>query len=374
MSDLTELLTIVGAFTAVQFVARSLRNLRDVVRLVPIWNVTPSMVRDHKTVPLSFIGGDTVLATVITYIYGRLWIRPSAKKQVALCDQIVFLNRDRTARDRGDAVEAGGLIQAILSEGENSRHIRRSARRCTIGSELVLAMLFPTQDRSQFETPVRCITVRARARSARDKLERVPTRVIEWEIIYPAGIGTIMDSSLEGHEVRPDTFWLVSKERTLHAGDHDRLRSGGVFYSHGSSRLRGFLSLCVMSCFKLAMGLLALMTTGILLSVTDSYLTILVLSVVIPLFLVYRLFRYVLEQELPERFKSQAPTVRQKVRVFGMWTTTVYRKLEWHGSTRRSLAIGNRIRGVGFWQRFNFMCWEPLVDWIRRTMPLRVNG
>lgn len=366
MSELTELLTIVGLFTAVHFVARSLRNWRDILRLIPIGSVTPLMVRQYKTIPLRFVGSDTMLANTVTYLYGRLWIRPGAKKQAALCNWIVFLNRDRTARNMDRSVEAGSIIRITLSEGENSRHIRRAARRCTRGPELTLAMLFPTQDRAQFKTPVRCVTVRARARSVRDDPDRLPTRVIEWEAIDPAGIGASVDSALEGRDVPSNAFWLISKEEPSE-DDPYRLRSGGVFFSYGSSRPRGFLSFVAMVCFKLLIGLLVVMATGVVLSVTNSFF-ILLLSTVVPMVLLYRLVYYMVEQELPERFRAQAPTVRQRVSVFGLWTTTVYRELEWHGSTRRSLAWGNRIRRVGFWQQFHFVYWEPFVDWMRRRM------
>ena len=365
MSEITDLLTLVGVLIAVHFVASSLRNLRDALRLVPIGSITPSVVEQYKTVPLCFIGGNTVLTNVVVYLYGRLWIRPKARKQGALCDQVSFLNRDRTRRYRCGTLEPGMLIQVRVSEGENSRHIRRSARRCTFGNELQLAILFPTQDGEQYEESVRCIAVRSRARSARDRPDRVPTRVIEWEVIDPTGIGATADSLLERDRVDLSAFWLISRELFGNEGPV-QARTGGVFYSYGSNRRRGFVSWCSTSLIKLLALVIGLRVADAVFSYTDTNLTLSLVLLVVVLVVFYKLIRYVVEQGLPERFKSRAPTVREKARMLGMWPTTVYRELEWHGSTRRSLAVGNRIRRVGFWQQIRFLCWEPVIDWFRR--------
>ena len=366
MSDIADLLTLVGVLTAVHFVGSSLRNLRDALRLVPIGSITPSMVEEHKAVPLCFIGGKTLLTNVVTYLYGRLWMHPKARKQAALCNGVAFLSQDGTMQYRSNTLEPGMLIQARLSEGENSRHIRRSARRCTLGNELVLAIMFPTEDGQQYEEFTRCITVRSRARSARDGTDCIPPRVIEWEVIDPSVIGATTDSLLGRRQVARSAFWLVSRESS---DDEDpvRSRSGGVFYSYGSNRRRGFVSWCSTILTKLVAIVVGVKVAEATYSYADTNTAVSLVLLAILLILLYKATRYLVEQELPERFRIMAPTVRERVRVLGMWTTTVYRELEWHGSTRRSLALGNRIRRVGFWQQFRFLCWKPFVDWLRAT-------
>ena len=365
--DLGHLPTLVAALRAIQFVASVVRNWREAIRLVPIGSVTPSMVNEYKTVPLCFVGGETVFPSIVTQIYGRLWIAPGARKQAVLCDQVVFLNRDRTVLRQQSTLEAGMLIQAAVSEGENSRHIRRCTRYCSIGGEVTLAMLFPTLNREQYEKTVRCVTVRSRARLVQDTLDRVPTRLIEWEVIDPSGIGASTDLSLEHDQVSKSALWLVSKEVGC-VDDPVRARTGRKFYAFGSNRWRGFLSWCVTRITKLSTIMLAVIVAGMMainakLTVASALFILAVMVIVI-----YKCSRYMVMQVVPERFRAQAPTVREKIKVLGLWRGTVYHELEWHGSTRRSLAVGNRIRRVGIWQKFVLMLWEPLVNWVEKRM------
>lgn len=369
MFDLTDLLAIIGLFTAVQFVAISLRNLQDAIRLVPIGSITPSIVHEYKTVPLCFVGGDTVLINIVTNIYGRLRIRPMARKQAALCDWIVFLDGDHIRRSRHNTVKAGMIIQATLSEGEFSPHIRRSARRSKTGNELVLAILFPTENRQTFESQVRHITVRSRARPVRDRPGRVPSRVIEWEVIDPAGIGSKADTLVDQHDVPCSSFWLVSQE-TEDTDDSFPPRFGRVFYAYGSNRPRGFASLCVTSSVKLFIIILTFRAADVAQNLGPSIdfmlrLTSLLLAVMFS----YNIFRYSVARMSSEWIIMVAPTVHRRLSALGMWMTNLHHRLEWHGSTLRSLAVGNRIRRIDFWQQFRFVCWKPFVSWLSRKMP-----
>lgn len=363
MSELVDLLTLVAVFTAIQFVARSLRNLRDAIRLVPIGSIKPSMVREHKTVPLCFVGGTTVLANTFCYVYGRLWIRPRARKQAALCDGVVFFDGHNMLKPQFYNVEAGMLVQATLSRGENSRHVRRSARRSKVGNELILAILFQTMDKEEYAQQVRCISVRARARSTNYKTNILPPRVVEWEVIDPAGIGSSTDYMLKRREVPHDAFWLVSQEPQDEGLAQARL--GRVFYPYGSTRWRGFLSLCLIILIEwlgfYAATFVAILVAGIV--DTQSILRAIPVVLVVALW-VYRIFRSAWEWFVPERYRTQAPTARESVSVLGV-STSVHHRLEWHGSTRRSLAIGNRLRRVVFWQQVDFMYWRKLINWMK---------
>lgn len=365
MFDLTHILTIVGLFTAVQFVSNSLKNWREAIRLVPIGNITPPMVSKYKTIPLCFKGSDKALASAITYTYGRLWIRPMARKQAALCDRIVFLDGDLVRQSRQAVMEAGMIVQATLSDSEFSPHIRRSARRCRLGSELVLAILFPTQDRQRYEPQVRCITVRSRARPAQDRPGRVPTRVIEWEVIDPAGIGARRDDALERHDVPDSCFWLVSQEEE---GEDSpiRRRFSRVLYAYGSDWKLGSVTLVTTSVIKLS--LIVLLSRMAEFTQFDQRISLGLLLISISLMLVfgYNLARYIVVQMSSELLITFAPSVHRTLSATGIWMSTLHHRLEWHGSTLRSLAVGNRIRRVMFWQQFHFVCWDPFVRWLRR--------
>ena len=373
MTDLADLLALVAIFTGIHFIASSLRNWRDAIRLVPIGSIDPEMVQEHGTVPLCFAGGNTLLMHLLAKTYGRLFITPKAKKQAVLCDNIAFLERDRSYQHRQNPVRPGMIIQAKTAEGENSYHVRKSARRCTIGNELALALLFPSEDRKCFQTPVRCITVRARARTNRDDASIVPNRTVEWEVVDPAGIGARTDTRLSADKVPLSAFWLISHDHDSDISEpNPKFRN--FFYPYGSTRLRGFASYIVVTVTKLTLIILAIGAWAILAdSSFDAAAQI--SAVVLMLYVVYKLFRTSFRDDLPERRKLQAPRAKKSVTLFGRYTLSTYHKLEWHGSTRRSLAIGDRLRHVAFWQQFKFNHWEPFMerlnkslDWFRKLL------
>lgn len=305
------------------------------------------MVREYKTVPLCFVGSTTVLAHTLCYVYGRLWIRPRARKQAALCDGVVFLNGQNTRKPQLHNVEAGMLVQATLSRGENSRHVRRSARRSKVGNELILAILFPTIGGEEYEQQVRCVSVRARARSTHDKANIIPPRVIEWEVVDPAGIGSRTDYVLKRREVPHDAFWLVTQEPQAESPVQSRL--GRVFYPYGSTRWRGSLSLCLIILIEWLSFVAATLVATFAFVFNHTQLILQIAPVALVMLLwIYRLIRNVGRWSAPDKFSAQAPSARQKVRFRGI-SMSIFHKLEWHGSTRRSLSVGNRLRRVGFW-------------------------
>ncbi len=366
MTDLADLLAVVAIFTGIHFIASSLRNWRDAIRLVPIGSIDPEMVKKHGTVPLCFAGGNTLLMHLLAKTYGRLFITPKAKKQAVLCDNIAFIERDRSYQYRQNPVHAGMIIQTKTAEGENSYHVRKSARRCTIGNELALALLLPSEDGECFQTSVRCITVRARARTNSDDTSIVPNRTIEWEVVDPAGIGAETDTRLSADKVPLSAFWLVSLDHDSDISEpNPKLRN--FFYPYGSNRLRGFASYIVLTVSKLTLAILAIGTWAILAdSSFDSAVEI--SAVILMLYILYRLFRMSFKDDLPERRKLQAPRFKKKLLMFGRFKSSTYLNLEWHGSTRRSLAIGDRIRRVAFWQQFKFNHWEPFMDRLKTFM------
>ena len=268
MPTLADVLKLFAVLSAVQFAARSLRNIRDAIRLVPIGGVTPSMVREHKTVPLCFMGGETILASVVTYCYGKLWIGPKARKQAALCDRIVFLDRDDTPLDPDRPVVAGTVVQVVLSEGEDWRHIRRS-------------LLLPTEGGERYTEQVRCVAVRSRARSVFDTPNGEDvTRVIEWEVIDPVGLRMSTDVALERHQVAPSAFWLVSKVDPDEARPV-RPKFGTVAYAYGSNRIRGFIAWCATSIVRLLLIMAGVVGVGVVVgvgtNVVPAQLSVLVL-------------------------------------------------------------------------------------------------
>jgi len=377
---LADVLTLFAVLSAVQFTARSLRNVRDAIRLVPIGSVTPSMVREHKTVPLCFMGGETLLASVVIWLYGKLWIGPKARKQEARCDRIVFLDRDDMPLDPGRPVGAGTVVQVVVSEGEDWKHIRKSARRCRRGTELVLAMLLPTGGGERYTTQVRCFAVSSRARSVWDNPDGEGlTRVIEWEVVDPVGLRMSIDTSLERHQVPPSAFWLVLDV------DHDEGSSvhqgfGTVAYAYGSSRVRGLVAWCVTSIVRLLLTIAGVVGVGVVVGVATnlfpaelSLLTVLQGAGLLLLLMVLQAAGFLLSYRISlfgvrliahaMRSTTQGLTGHH----MGRLRPADYSP-PWHGATRRSLAIGDQMRRVSFWQRFRFLRWEPFVVWPWRAL------
>lgn len=362
MSELADLLAVVAIFTGIHFVFSSLRNWRDAVRLVPIGSLTPDMINEYKTIPLCFAGGDTLLMSILSKSYGRFLINPQSKKQAVLCETIAKLKGDRSNQLLDHNVAAGTLIQAKVAEGENSHHIRKCARRCTIGNELVLAILLPTVDGHHFRTTVRCITVRARGRAVKDNTSNIPSRIIEWEVIDPAGIGARADLELTIDQVPLDAFWLICGSNT-HESESRPTKLTNPFYPYGSSKIRGFLSWVVTHVSKITLLSSSVIVLSVVVDDSDIGAAIQLVWLFIFAYVGYMCLRNIIKDELPQKLKLQAPKIRRRTSFLGLFKISTYQKLDWHGSTRRSLAIGDRIRRVGFWQQFYFVCWEPLQDW-----------
>ena len=252
------------------------------------------------------------------------------------------------------------IIQAKVAEGENSYHIRKSARRCTIGNELVLALLFPREDRQSFQTTVRCITVRARGRTTRDDPTIVPSRTIEWEVVDPAGIRARTDTRFQADGVPLSAFWLISQDCSSDA-DEPNAKLPNPFYPYGSNSLRGFVSWVVALVTKLTLITITMVTYTVL-SDTSVDAVIQIVGLVVSIYIPYKIIQKMIKDGLPEKPKLQAPRIRRRSLVFGMFRISTYHKLEWHGSTRRSLAIGDRMRHVAFWQQIYFNLWEPFME------------
>ena len=368
--DATELgtwLQIVSAFAAVQFVASALKNFRAARRLVPIGSVDPTMVEEHKTVPLCFAGSENRLTRIILWIYSRAWLGRKAKKQAFVCDNVFFFDEDGAALVRDRSLSAGHRVRIRVVVGESDSHVYRSARRSAVGNELLLAVVFRASNMTEYREHVRCISVRARCRRVPEEGADVPKSLLEWQVMDPGGIGAKSDSRLVWSEVPQSALWLFSREvcddkngRVL-PSDRIELPGSGIAYAYGSTRWKGFGSLCV----KIASCLLAIRIASMVDSALADGSTDSVESYPLTSLLMLLLLFKVIISVLPRRFKIGVPVMREATDLPPIFlSNTVERKLLWHGSTRRSLALGDNIRRAELWRQLRFDYWEPLWQWI----------
>ena len=368
--DATELgtwLQIVSAFAAVQFVASALKNFRAARRLVPVGSVDPTMVEEHKTVPLCFAGSENRLTRIILWIYSRAWLGRKAKKQAFVCDNVFFFDEDGAALVRDRPLSAGHRVRIRVAVGESDSHVYRSARRSAVGNELLLAVVFRASNMTEYREHVRCISVRARCRRVPEEGADVPKSLLEWQVMDPGGIGAKSDSRLVWSEVPQSALWLFSREvcddkngRVL-PSDRIELPGSGITYAYGSTRSKGFGSLCV----KIASCLLVIRIASMVDSALADGSTDSVESYPLTSLLMLLLLFKVMISVLPRRFKIGVPVMREATDLPPIFlSNTVERKLLWHGSTRRSLAIGDNIRRAELWRQLRFDYWEPFWQWI----------
>ena len=211
-TELGTWLQIVSAFAAVQFVASALKNFRAARRLVPIGSVDPTMVEKYKTVPVCFVGSDNRLTRIILWVYSRMWLGRKAKKQAFVCDHVFFFDEDGAALVRDRSLSAGQRVRIRVAVGESDSHVYRSAKRCAVGNELLLAVAFRASDMTEYQEYVRCISVRARCRRVPEEGADVPKSLLEWQVMDPVGIGARTDSRLAWSEVPQSALWLFSRE------------------------------------------------------------------------------------------------------------------------------------------------------------------
>ena len=361
-------LQIVSAFAAVQFVASALKNFRAARRLVPIGSVTPTMVEKYKTVPVCFAGSENRLTRTILWAYSRLWLGRKAKKQAFVCDNVVFLDEDGAALVRDRPLSAGQRVRIRVAVGESDSHVYRSAKRSAVGNELLLAVAFRRSDMTEYEEYVRCISVRARCRRVPEEGADVPKSLLEWQVMDPAGIGDRTDSRLAWSEVPQSALWLFSREvcddkngRVL-PSDRLELPGLGIVYAYGSTKWKGLGSLCVkiVNCV-LALRIASIVDSALADGSTDSVRAYPLTSVLMLL-----LLSKVTISVLPRRFKIGVPVMQEATKLPSIFLpNTVERKLLWHGSTRRSLALGNNIRRAELWRQLRFDYWEPFWQWIQ---------
>ena len=367
-TELGTWLQIVSAFAAVQFVASALKNFRAARRLVPIGSVDPTMVEKYKTVPVCFVGSDNRLTRIILWVYSRMWLGRKAKKQAFVCDNVFFFDEDGAALVRDRSLSAGQRVRIRVAVGESDSHVYRSARRSAVGNELLLAVAFRASDMTGYQEYVRCISVRARCRRVPEEGADVPKSLLEWQVMDPVGIGARTDSRLAWSEVPQSALWLFSREvcddkngRVL-PSDRLELPGSGIVYAYGSTRWKGLGSLCakIVSCV-LALRIASIVDSALAVGSTDSVRSYPLTS----LLMLLLLFKATISV-LPRRFKIGVPVMREATKLPPIFlSNTVDRKLLWHGSTRRSLALGDNIRRAEFWRQLRFDYWEPFWQWIQ---------
>ena len=356
--SVVEWLQLIALITSLQVMATLLRNTRNAGRLVPVRSVNPRIVSEHNTIPLRFAGSDGRIAQSLLRLYGRVWLSRKAIKQPFLCDEVLFCsaNGDRYALDH--PLEAGDLLQATLAVGESESHAFVSAKRSATGGELQLVVAFPNEEQIAYGTRVRSLYVSSMR--PLDDGEGVPlNRELEWRIVEPSALDARLDQWIPWSEVPPSALWLfarcpydelVCQMPRVDEGDFQRNR---LSYAFGSSKLKGLSSLLLTGLVR---GLSILILLGTLL---DPYAARPLRLVSLAVLLVWTLRTY--RSTFFSRFKIRAPHIREPLGIMGaLGLSFENTPVAWHGSARRSLAIGDMIRKAELWRQLHYEYWEPI--------------
>ena len=360
LSSLDSWIRVGSAVAVAQVLANSLKNFRAARRLIPIGNMTPSMIEECQAIPLCSVGSEHRLPRALLWAYTRVWIRRSSTKQAFLTDEFAFLSESRERLVSVEQLAPGNRVQTTLAIGESVSHASRSAVRSAVGGELVLAIVSRTGDKDNYNNKARCITVRPRSIRQHDGRTTLPDRTLEWKVINPTGVGSRADVRQAWKRVPNSALWLVvhetregrMKKRLIQSGQ--RPSTVVPFHASGSSPGRGFGLALVRTAGRVCL-------IGLLLAVllrsewAWNVPTLWGFILLGTLFYINALmFRHIF---------SFAFRVRPPATMLSDGSREV--KLPWHGSTTRSLALGDRYREVGLAQGLRFQCWEPTVLWIR---------
>ena len=361
--NVVEWLQLIAIIASVQVMATLLRNIRTASRLVPIRSVTPRVVFEHDTIPLRFVGSDGRIVQTLLRIYGRVWLGRTAIKQAFLCDEILFCsaNGDRHSLDK--PVVAGDRLQATLAVGESESHAFVSVKRGSLGGELQVVIAFPQEDGEAYERDLRSVYVSA-GRPVDDG-EGVPViREFEWRIVEPSALDAHPDTSIQWSEVPSSALWLfcrhpynerVCRLPTVYESD---FRDKGFRYAFGSSKWKGFWSLVVSGTVRV---LVILALIGIFLNPHASRALWLISALVLSIWLM-RAYRSM----FLSRFKVKKPDIKESLGVLSyLGLAFDETAVAWHGSSRRSVAIGDKIREAELWRQLHYEYWEPTFRRIR---------
>ena len=361
--NVVEWLQLIAIIASVQVMATLLRNIRTASRLVPIRSVTPGIVSAHNTIPLRFVGSDSRIAQGLLRIYGRVWLGRKAIKQAFLCDEILLCSADgdRYCLDKG--VVAGDRLRATLGVGESESHAFVSAKRSSLGGELQVVMAFPQEDGEAYESDLRSVYVSAGR--PMDDGEGVPLdREFEWRIVEPSALDTGLDAWIKWNEVPSSALWLFSRhpynERvcqlpTVYESD---FQVKGFRYAFGSSKWKGCWSLVVTGTVRV---LVILALIGIFSNPHASRALWFVSALVLSIWIMrtYRSMCF-------SRFKVKKPEIKESLGVLSyLGLAFDETAVAWHGSSRRSVAIGDKIREAELWRQLHYEYWEPFFKWIR---------
>ena len=303
------------------------------------------------------------MTRALLWLYGRLWVRRSSTKQAFLCDDIEFSRRDGTAIPPSDRLEAGNRVRVTVAVGESRSHARRSAVRCAIGSELVLAIVTRTDDKGRYRNKARCITVRHRSVSRHSGSTTLPARTLEWDVIGPAGSGPTVDRKRGWSCVPHSALWLICHETAKGRKSKERIQAGRPpstvvpFYASGSNSWRGFGSALVRTLGRtMCIGLLVV---AIFAShgIWNGYSLSRILTLSVVLYVNAIIFKHLFS--VLYRIEPPAGLVGGSNR---------QANLPWHGATIRSLAIGDRLRNVGLSAFLGFQFWEPTKRSVRSAI------
>ncbi|WP_419865389.1 hypothetical protein [Candidatus Poriferisodalis sp.] len=275
-------------------------------------------------------------------------------------------------RRPNDDFEIGDKLVARVAVSEVAAHAYRSSKRTSRGNEATVVLARPSHQPGDDHYEIRLIPVRARARGIPfDEVDKPePNRWLEWMIISPTRPLTDPSGPGDYLDVPSSAFWLFARadpQADIAASTRKGwLKIPGMRLAHayGSTVGKGLASL-VLKLLVLASFVIPLRNVDIpkapSLSTADLGQFMVETFQFVAALIVTALMFKALSAAVSRRYRIEPPFAKVPVR--HKWIAEgamVTKELLWPGSTRRALALGNRLRGVDYWRQFVFDTLEPL--------------
>ena len=331
-------------------------------------DLTPRVIGRHRTIPLCFEQTRFGPIRVIRRIYQLILMGRRAPKQPYLYSRLAFYNSYGFRIPTTNTLSAGDKLLIQLEIGESATHLLRSARYSAVGREIMLAIATTKSTGNKFKRRLRCVYVRLPARIPPPRDDGLRDSQIIWDVISPSKIGSSAESYERLESVPSDAIRLYPSGQlsTWSPGIIDssrpRFKGEAILYEYGSTAFRGSIALFIKSLVIIAIMVSTVWNEDLLLEILNRNWVLAVAAIAATVALICycarRLTSYNLRRHRPAMFGVALPArmIDPRISIECLNQGDPEQnplRLRWHGSSRRSLAIGDHCRNVA-WSRRPF--------------------
>ena len=339
-----------------------IRRVRRACTLVPIGSATPDWVRFHHGMPLRFVGDSSAFLDSLARWYGRTVLPRHAPKNafVALRSDVEFRDGgflsdlDRDAAAEIDFIPGDRVIVA-LAPGESVSHLNSVLRKHSQRGLVRLAFADEITGQNSYTEHAASVWVRGRCVEIDFEEHGMPLSVVKFDIVEPDTSDGAVEEAVIWRDVVserlvffntvPDPGWLEEPSRSGLVWAPSRF-----LCSFGSRFTTGAASAALRAALMTAL------VGGPIVALTHwpgetepSLGTQLAVSAPAYAWLLFKLR----EAVFPGR-QVEPPCLRTWGRRVGLTRLRLVTWRMWHGSSRRCLAIGDRLRNRCLWLTFRF--------------------